>query len=506
MSILTIPPGHLPERALLILVELEHGPLPAVTLKRKIEQAYALSIEPGAFYKTLTNLERKGWIELADAGTLLHPHSYGLTERGQAALHQYRALASQRRERIPTTDRKTSLRGGIMKLATWIVKLYPRKWRERYEIEMLALLEDHQITLLTVFDLLFGVVDARLDPHYRTERNLLAFNRPHVATLVFLAALALFLFFIQGSMSVIIQGGIILFGPRQPLVIGSADEALLVSGVFLAIMEDFISGLLCFIIMFVAFASMRRIIAARRVGTALFALACFVIPIVIALMFLPYALPPAYPLGTRIYDYFPLCMGLESLMGVLLLTLLKGRQAIATRRKKMVFFVALIDVLLVLRVASIPLLLPSFAIGLFSWINPAMSFRSLIVDLFPFSTINVLLLVLVGSKFGEWTKRFALVSMGLATPIMLVASLLFLIGSVSWMHQMTAWGVIESTMVRWSVLSFFFDQFPIGVAGAGLLLCTLLALAAFRSLLLALNRTPVTKAAMQELPPMEMRQ
>lgn len=53
-----------------------------------------------------------------------------------------------------------------MKLVLWIVHLYPRAWRERYEQEMLALLEQHTVTLTTILDLLMGTLDARLDPHY----------------------------------------------------------------------------------------------------------------------------------------------------------------------------------------------------------------------------------------------------------------------------------------------------------------------------------------------------
>ena len=59
-----------------------------------------------------------------------------------------------------------------MKLLLWLVKLYPRAWRERYENEMVALLEEHTITLFTGIDLLFGALDARLDPHYRTQLSL----------------------------------------------------------------------------------------------------------------------------------------------------------------------------------------------------------------------------------------------------------------------------------------------------------------------------------------------
>ncbi|WP_282432786.1 hypothetical protein [Desulfosporosinus sp. FKB] len=38
----------------------------------------------------------------------------------------------------------------------WLLKLYPRTWRERYEDEMVTLLEEHKVTPATVFDLLLG--------------------------------------------------------------------------------------------------------------------------------------------------------------------------------------------------------------------------------------------------------------------------------------------------------------------------------------------------------------
>jgi len=64
-----------------------------------------------------------------------------------------------------------------VKLLLWLVKLYPRAWRERYEIEMVALLEEHNITFFTLIDLLFGALDARLDPHYRAQRTFLSGER-----------------------------------------------------------------------------------------------------------------------------------------------------------------------------------------------------------------------------------------------------------------------------------------------------------------------------------------
>ena len=54
-------------------------------------------------------------------------------------------------------------------LATWLLRLYPRAWRERYESEVAAVLEQHRVTLKTSVDLLLSALDAQLDPAYRGE-------------------------------------------------------------------------------------------------------------------------------------------------------------------------------------------------------------------------------------------------------------------------------------------------------------------------------------------------
>lgn len=54
-----------------------------------------------------------------------------------------------------------------MKSIFWILHLYPRAWRERYEPEMLVLLEEYPITFFTGLDLLWGAFDTWLDPYYR---------------------------------------------------------------------------------------------------------------------------------------------------------------------------------------------------------------------------------------------------------------------------------------------------------------------------------------------------
>lgn len=51
----------------------------------------------------------------------------------------------------------------------WLLRIYPRVWRERYEEEMLAVLEDHKVTAVTVFDLLVAALDANLNYNGFTE-------------------------------------------------------------------------------------------------------------------------------------------------------------------------------------------------------------------------------------------------------------------------------------------------------------------------------------------------
>ena len=50
----------------------------------------------------------------------------------------------------------------------WMLQLYPRAWRDRYEDEVRALLEQRGASLATPFDLSFGALDAHLDPAHLT--------------------------------------------------------------------------------------------------------------------------------------------------------------------------------------------------------------------------------------------------------------------------------------------------------------------------------------------------
>ena len=56
----------------------------------------------------------------------------------------------------------------------WLLRLYPSAWRQRYQEEMQALLELHTITAATALDLLFGALDAWLNPAYRTREGIMS--------------------------------------------------------------------------------------------------------------------------------------------------------------------------------------------------------------------------------------------------------------------------------------------------------------------------------------------
>ncbi|HET8569242.1 MAG TPA: hypothetical protein VFM93_09675 [Candidatus Limnocylindria bacterium] len=60
------------------------------------------------------------------------------------------------------------MRGSIA-LVRWLLRLYPREWRERYGAEIEALLERRPPTFASLVDLVRGILDAHLHPHLASE-------------------------------------------------------------------------------------------------------------------------------------------------------------------------------------------------------------------------------------------------------------------------------------------------------------------------------------------------
>ena len=68
----------------------------------------------------------------------------------------------------------------------WLVRLYPRAWRERYEEEFVAMLEQRSTSLADVLDIVFGALDARLNP--QSGHGRMPVNRMRAATIAILCA------------------------------------------------------------------------------------------------------------------------------------------------------------------------------------------------------------------------------------------------------------------------------------------------------------------------------
>jgi hypothetical protein len=102
---------------------------------------------------------------------------YAQARLSQPALLILASLAQGPRHVIAVQEAIEQTEGLYIRLVMWMLRLYPSAWRERYEAEMVALLEQHEITFWTVLDLLVGALDARLDPHYRRTLQLLPMQR-----------------------------------------------------------------------------------------------------------------------------------------------------------------------------------------------------------------------------------------------------------------------------------------------------------------------------------------
>jgi DNA-binding MarR family transcriptional regulator len=179
--------------AFLILTSLDAEPKTVTALCQAVSQASGEVIEPAAFSRVVARLERRSWIAGEESGERLR--LYHLTTSGMLALRQAQGPYRQDQEEQEWNGWIPGLHGGkeiIMRLVLWILRLYPPAWRERYETEMAALLEQHHLTLWTVLDLLVGALDARLDPHYRRGQQLLSLRRFRTSWRLVIAAFAVF--------------------------------------------------------------------------------------------------------------------------------------------------------------------------------------------------------------------------------------------------------------------------------------------------------------------------
>jgi hypothetical protein len=75
---------------------------------------------------------------------------------------------------------------------SWLLRLYPRSWRERYADEFSALLAEYPVTVLTIFDIALGALDARLFPQLSLERLDMLMQRLRLTTFTIFGAFVAF--------------------------------------------------------------------------------------------------------------------------------------------------------------------------------------------------------------------------------------------------------------------------------------------------------------------------
>ena len=74
------------------------------------------------------------------------------------------------------------------RLVGWLVRLYPRAWRGRYEDEFVAMLEQGPVSIRDLFDVALGAVDAWLRPQVLYEGRLVMVARMRSSVLAVLWA------------------------------------------------------------------------------------------------------------------------------------------------------------------------------------------------------------------------------------------------------------------------------------------------------------------------------
>ena len=179
-----------------------------------------------------------------------------------------------------------------MKAITWILRCYPPRWRERYHEEILALLEQHTITLKTVFDLLLGALDARLDPTYRSKEGIRFSNIRDTRSLSIIYVCTLIVFLFSSSFWLILNGSLAF----QDNALGAATETVGSILVFIVPLVGLIA-LLCF-----AWVELKNSFQNRRWVVLLFALLCLSLALALFSNSISFPPTPDFPLFVYIPD------------------------------------------------------------------------------------------------------------------------------------------------------------------------------------------------------------
>jgi hypothetical protein len=369
-----------------------------------------------------------------------------------------------------------------MSLASWLVRRYPRAWRRRYEAEMLAVLEQHHVTIVTVLDLFFGVITARLDPRFRSESRLMRFSSPRKATWLFLTAVGSFVLLVQTAEGAI-EGGIqavfagqstypvscSAYVPDVPFLywvnqLGTesifCNRPPILPVVYLLVSTLVVGG------------SLYWAITGRHWEVLVLAVTCFVVPVVASVWLdqQPVVQRDMYEITTPL-GVLSLLGALEAPMGVVILSMVRGTQAITTRRYRLFGLVLAIDLSLVVVFLTLANTSRAFTLSgspvirEFGFYSGTLGVAALLL---PFATIGMTLLAIAGSDISKRGWPLVLGGASLLTCVMVFYLVFFIVG-------------LSSDWQDYTRSSFW----PGVVIGAGLLLLSLLAILALRGMVRA---------------------
>lgn len=200
--------GRLTHPARLILFSLHHRPMDGRELLTFLEERQCW-LGPATLWMVLSRLERVGLISpLEPSGSRQQQRRYDLTDGGLSVVFQEGGAFSTASGRLDPRPSQSVFQGWVMVPIKWIVRLYPRTWRERYEQEMLELLSEHEVTFWTWLDLLFNAINARLDPFYHRSVPLETPRRQRRIQWTILVAFLLPLFSALFYLSFFLIGGL----------------------------------------------------------------------------------------------------------------------------------------------------------------------------------------------------------------------------------------------------------------------------------------------------------
>jgi hypothetical protein len=327
-----------------------------------------------------------------------------------------------------------------MRIVTWILHFYPCKWRERYYEEMLEVLEQHTISMFTIFDLLLGALDARLDPSYRSEEGFMLSRIRDARSLsaLYICSLALFqfsvIFWMTLNMSFVFSSSSDLAGNTEQIAIFFST--------------GIVPGVSLLALLFIAVPILLDVLKNRRRVMLLFAILCLGISVALGFKYIP-NIPRLQVSFLNIAEgwlYFginPLVVGLS-----LFVTGVKGLQAIRERRWWLIGLVLLIDLflpicLLLCRiwntvippVGSFPIPQGALWIGgiPFASITDFIRFFwwSFAQYALPFCMLGALILALCQSEPGKYTWRFVRGFGAVLVSLLIVSLALVMVWDVS---------------------------------------------------------------------------